>query len=178
MKPIQNKYFKPALLLVFLAISFLPGSLFAQEINQTVFDSIRGREVLIDFVTREGLQTGEFAEVFQEEYQAYSVDEALVSQLKERLSAHEIVIVLASWCSDSKNQVPRFIKLLDAVEFPEEQLLMIAVDSKKQASELDASVYNIQRVPTFIIYKNGSEQGRIIESPRQSLEVDLLKLLY
>ncbi len=178
MKPIQNMHFKPALLLVFLAISFLPGKLFAQEINQTVFDSIRSREVLIDFVTREGLQTGEFAEFFQEEYQAYSVDEAILSQLKERLSSYEIVIVLASWCSDSKIQVPRFIKLLDGVEFPEEQLLMIAVDSQKQASGLDASVYDIQRVPTFIIYKNGSEQGRIIESPRQSLEADLLKLLY
>ncbi|HOI31803.1 MAG: thioredoxin family protein [Bacteroidales bacterium] len=177
MKPLQNKCFKPVLLLIFLAIGFLSSRLHAQEINQTFFDSIRGREVLIDFVTRDGLQNSEFTEFYQNEYQAYEIDEATKNQLKDKLSGYDIVIILASWCSDSKTQVPRFIKLLDTVEFPDEQLLMIAVDSQKQASGLDVTVYDIQRVPTFILYKNGSEQGRIIESPRKSLEIDLLQLL-
>jgi hypothetical protein len=54
---------------------------------------------------------------------------------------------------------------------------MIAVDSKKQASGLDITAYDIERVPTFIIYKEGKEIGRIIETPVQSLEADLQKIL-
>ncbi len=82
----------------------------AQEINQTIYDSVRNKEVLIDFVTREGLQTGEFAEYFQEEYQAYNPEETLINYLKDELKHFEIVIVFGSWCYDSKIQVPRFLK--------------------------------------------------------------------
>ena len=35
----------------------------------------------------------------------------------------------------------------------------------------------IQRVPTFIIYKNNIESGRIIETPKTSLEQDLVNIL-
>jgi hypothetical protein len=73
--------------------------------------------------------------------------------------------------------VPRFLKILDTTDYPEENLLMIAVDSKKQASGLDITAYDIERVPTFIIYKEGKEIGRIIETPVQSLEADLQKIL-
>jgi hypothetical protein len=37
--------------------------------------------------------------------------------------------------------------------------------------------YDVERVATFIVYRNGREIGRIIESPGISLEKDLLKIL-
>jgi hypothetical protein len=36
---------------------------------------------------------------------------------------------------------------------------------------------NIERVPTFIIMNEGIEIGRIIETPEETLEADLLKIL-
>jgi hypothetical protein len=36
---------------------------------------------------------------------------------------------------------------------------------------------DIQRVPTFIFYKNNIEAGRIIENPETSLEQDMVKIL-
>jgi len=162
---------------IVLLMSFTTNELRAQEINQTIYDSVRNREVLIDFVTKEGLQTGEFAEYFQDEYQAYQPEEKLIASLNKQLKQFEIVIVLGSWCYDSKIQVPRFLKILKETDYPEENLLMIAVDSKKQASGLDITAYDIERVPTFIIYEEGQERGRIIETPIQSLEADLHKIL-
>jgi hypothetical protein len=35
---------------------------------------------------------------------------------------------------------------------------------------------NIERVPTFIFKRGGEEIGRIIETPDESLEADMLKL--
>jgi hypothetical protein len=36
---------------------------------------------------------------------------------------------------------------------------------------------DIKRVPTFIIYKNNIETGRIIENPTTSLEQDMVNIL-
>ncbi|MEM1407485.1 MAG: hypothetical protein AAGG59_11970, partial [Bacteroidota bacterium] len=41
----------------------------------------------------------------------------------------------------------------------------------------EESGQNIHRVPTFIFHKNGEEIGRIVESPKESLEVDMLKIV-
>jgi len=36
---------------------------------------------------------------------------------------------------------------------------------------------NITNIPTFIFYKNGKEMHRIVESPMESLEKDMLKII-
>ena len=36
---------------------------------------------------------------------------------------------------------------------------------------------NITNVPTFIFYKNGKEVNRIVESPRVSLEQDMIDII-
>jgi len=41
----------------------------------------------------------------------------------------------------------------------------------------DIDNLDIKRVPTFIIYENGEEIGRIIETPKKSLEKDLEKIV-
>ncbi|MDY0077657.1 MAG: thioredoxin family protein [Bacteroidales bacterium] len=166
----------PKMLLLFIFIA-MKGALNAQEINQYIMDTVRDREVLIDFVNREVLQTGEFAEYYSQEYDSYAVDQEIINHLKTKLEDLEIVVVLASWCIDSKIQVPRFLKLLDAIGFSEEQLMMIGVDSQKKARDLDIDIYEVERVPTFIFYRNGKTIGRIVENPTKSLEADMQKIV-
>lgn len=165
---------KMLLFLIFMAIN---SALSAQDIDQLMMDTVINREVLIDFVSREGLQTGEFSEYYSQEYNNYTADFDIVNQLKNKLEGLEIVLILGSWCHDSKIQVPRFLKLLDTIDFPEDQLVMIGVDSQKNARTLDILIYEIERVPTFIFYRNGKTIGRIIESPAKSLEADMLKIV-
>lgn len=149
----------------------------SQSINTIVKDSIRNRPVMVDFLDRQGLQTGEFAESYAKEYGTYEPDIEIIDQLKTRLSDVQIVVVLATWCGDSKDQVPRFLKMLDKVGFNPEKCTLIGVDSQKLARDIDVSVYDIEKVPTFIIYHDEIEAGRIIETPQTSLESDLLKIL-
>jgi thiol-disulfide isomerase/thioredoxin len=172
----KSLYIKP-LLLFCLLIVLSATQLYSQDIDQYVYDTIRNSEVLINLVSRSGLQTGEFESYYTEEYQSYKPEQAVLEQLKKAPTYYEIVIVLASWCHDSKIQVPRFLKVLDAINYPDEKLMMIAVNSNKQAYSLDVSVYDITRVPTFIVFKNSEEVGRITETPNQSLEADLLNIL-
>jgi thiol-disulfide isomerase/thioredoxin len=88
-----------------------------------------------------------------------------------------IKIVMGTWCPDSRREVPRFMRVIDAWHFPAEKLIFIGVDDAKQSPVGEYTGLNIQRVPTFILYKNNIEAGRIIENPKASLEQDMVDIL-
>lgn len=155
----------------------MPTLILAQEFDKIAFDSIRNREILIDFVSLEGLKTGEFGETYFSEYKDYQPQKRIIRKLQKKFQDIEITVVLATWCKDSKEQVPRFLKILDEIHFDFKNLKLIAVDSKKNGQKIDVSPFDIQRVPTFIFYRNEKEIGRIIETPNTTLEKDILKLL-
>jgi thiol-disulfide isomerase/thioredoxin len=88
-----------------------------------------------------------------------------------------IKIVMGIWCPDSRREVPRFMRVLDAWQFPGSKVTFIGVDDAKQSPVGEYLKLDIQRVPTFIIYKNNIEAGRIIENPTTSLEQDMVNIL-
>jgi thiol-disulfide isomerase/thioredoxin len=88
-----------------------------------------------------------------------------------------IKIVMGTWCPDSRREVPRFMRIMEAWHFPAENLIFIGVDDAKQSPVGEYNGLNIQRVPTFILYKNNIEAGRIIENPKTSLEQDMVDIL-
>ena len=88
-----------------------------------------------------------------------------------------IKIVMGTWCPDSRREVPRFMRVLDAWQLPVTKLTFIGVDDTKQSPVGEYIKLDIQRVPTFIIYKNNIEAGRIIENPTTSLEQDMVNIL-
>ncbi len=100
----------------------------------------------------------------------------------EKLSAIDkndlsIKIVMGTWCPDSRREVPRFMKVLDLWNFPSSNVTFIGVDNAKLSPVGEYVTLDIHRVPTFIIFKNKVEAGRIIENPVTSLEQDLMNIL-
>lgn len=150
----------------------------AQDSYTTKYDTKINQEILTGKTDREGLQSEVFGDYFTTEYEQYSPDEAVLAELeKADFSAVRITIVMGSWCSDSQREVPRFYNVLDRTSFDDENLVIICVDSDKNAEGADISTLNILKVPTFIIFIDDEEAGRIIESPSDSLEKDLLNIL-
>ena len=88
-----------------------------------------------------------------------------------------IKIVMGTWCPDSRREVPRFMRVLNIWQFPVTKVTFIGVDNAKLSPIGDFNKLDIQRVPTFIIYKNNVEAGRIIETPVTSLEQDMVTIL-
>ena len=84
---------------------------------------------------------------------------------------------MGSWCPDSRREVPRFMRILHVWQFPLENVTFIGVDNAKLSPVGEYDKLDIQRVPTFIIYRNNLEAGRIIENPSTSLEQDLVNIL-
>jgi len=84
--------------------------------------------------------------------------------------------VMGTWCTDSKEDVPYFFKILDAWPV-KPQVDMLFVDRAKNSEVEGYKEWKIKYVPTFIIIgPDGKETGRITE-PNMSFEKDLGKLL-
>ncbi|QCK14596.1 hypothetical protein [Mangrovivirga cuniculi] len=94
----------------------------------------------------------------------------------------QVNIYFGSWCGDSKNYVPKFIKLWKEIGLKENQLKLYALyDGKvegkyKQGPDAEEKGLKIHRVPTFIFYRNDKEFARIVESPVNDLETDLAQI--
>ncbi len=111
-------------------------------------------------------------------FDSYSPNSEAVNSLIEiNKQGLKIKIVLGTWCPDSRREVPKFMRLLDLWKFPLSEVIFIGVDNLKLSPVGEYESLNIQRVPTFIIYKNNIEAGRIIENPVTSLEQDMVNIL-
>jgi len=164
--------------LLFIVVLTMFSNLNAQT-NQIVFDTTANKDILIGECNREGLQLPVFAEFYTLEYGTYNPDPEVLQQLAAIGNDYRIVIVMASWCGDSKEQVPRFLKVADSFGFPESEIRLLCVDKKKTAPGFEEELvsFAVELVPTFIFFSGEREIGRIIETPVESLEKDWLKIL-
>ncbi|MBU0472953.1 MAG: thioredoxin family protein [Bacteroidetes bacterium] len=162
-----------ALIILFL----LTFTLSAQEMNKIIIEKKSEKPMLIGLCDREAFADSNFSWWFNSAYNFYEPKKIIVEDLLKFNNNFTLTIVMGTWCSDSRKQVPSFYKLLDELNYPQEKITLINVDRNKETNDVDVSKLNIELVPTFIVYNNGKDIGRIIESPIESLESDLLKIL-
>jgi len=111
-------------------------------------------------------------------YDEYQFNSDAINKLQDISKDNlTIKIVMGTWCPDSRREVPRFMRILDLWKFPVPMVTFIGVDNAKLSPVGEYDKLDIQRVPTFIIYKNNIEAGRIIENPTTSLEQDMVNIL-
>jgi len=136
-------------------------------------------KMLVGIQLREQLQKEPYAKWYQQEYQEYQTDKKAIQELKkQKLNSYQIIAVLGTWCDDSHRELPRLLKILDEAKYPENRLTLLAVNRKRESPTGEEGLYNIQKVPTFIVFKYGKEVGRIVEMPKSGwLERDLLEIL-
>ncbi|MFK5855914.1 MAG: thioredoxin family protein [Bacteroidota bacterium] len=149
----------------------------AQMLNSMVVDPNTKTKMLIGYCDRNGLEKDVYGIYFKSQYDVYKPNEAYISKLSEKVGDIEITIVLGTWCSDSQREVPRFYKVLNDAGYNDKRIKVIAVDKTKAAIVVDIKDLNIEKVPTFIIYRDDVEIGRIVETPKKSLEKDLWKIV-
>ncbi len=84
---------------------------------------------------------------------------------------------MGTWCSDSQRDIPALYRILDQLDFDQENLEIIAVDRSKTLPEAELEGVTLEYVPMTIIYKQNEEVGRIVEFPETTLEEDMLGML-
>ena len=88
-----------------------------------------------------------------------------------------IEVILGTWCPDSKEHICAFFKIMEMADNPLISVSYIGVPKEKEARKEYIEGKNIIKIPTFIIYFQDQEIGRIIETPKKSLEEDLLDIM-
>lgn len=167
---------------IFLACSFFVvlQSCEAQKIviNREVNTKTDGK-MLLGPQSKSQFLAEPYNDWYVKEHDEYTLDKKAVEELKkEKLGSYGVTVVLGTWCEDSHREFPRLMKILEAVNYPEQKLSLIAVNRKKESPRGEEGVFNIQRVPTIIVQKYGKEIGRIVEYPASGfLERDLVEIL-
>ncbi|MDR1623490.1 MAG: hypothetical protein LBS04_00745 [Tannerellaceae bacterium] len=148
-----------------------------------VFLAAQHREVpLLGKCSPDDFRKEPYAEWYTANYAAYEPHPEIISQLETfNRKGYAVTVFLGTWCGDSRREVPRFMKVLDAAGFPQEAVTLIAVSAEdsvyKQSPTHEERARHIYRVPTFILWDKGREINRIVEIPVVSPERDLLAIL-
>ncbi|MFA5011618.1 MAG: thioredoxin family protein [Ignavibacteria bacterium] len=161
--------------LIIFILMINSNMLFSQDYKLTT-DEKKNAPMLVGSITRTLLTEGAFGEWFNKSYDIHKLDQRSLDKVNRDFLNLNITIILGTWCGDSKEFVPPFLKILDTLNFPESNLRLICVDRQRQGIADEVKDLDIKLVPTFIFYKDGTEIGRIIESPKLGLEKDFLKI--
>jgi thiol-disulfide isomerase/thioredoxin len=93
----------------------------------------------------------------------YKPNADAVAALKSNGHKIKILAFGGTWCGDTQSIVPKFYQLLTAAGFLQSDLTFYGVDRSKKTGDGLTEKWNIVNVPTFIILKDGIEQGRVVE---------------
>lgn len=167
MSRVSMRVFSSSLLLIFL----LSCTLF-KKTQDTPSTDLMGK------ITIQSIQESIHKDWFNKESGTYLVDTETLADFNnnpERIEALSIKIFMGTWCEDSQREVPRFYNILNFLNVTKYEI--IGLDEDKKSPQKFEKGMNIHHVPTFIIYQNGVEVNRIIESPIKSLEKDLIDII-
>jgi thiol-disulfide isomerase/thioredoxin len=106
-----------------------------------------------------------------------TVDPVFAGMVRDARDSVDVLIFFGGWCSDSKRQVPRFLKLADEAGVPAESIRLYALDRTKKSDDGMTARWGIERIPTIIFLHRGAEIGRITETPQTTMEGDVLAIL-
>jgi hypothetical protein len=115
---------------------------------------------------------------WQEKHDKYEPEADIVDALKAKLGSNlRIDVYLGLWCPDSLNNVPPFIKILDCLG----TAVPVRYFNLPRKTSKDIKYYveelKVERVPTFIFYRDAKEIGRIIENPKTGLIEDFMEIV-
>lgn len=142
-----------------LASTFSASSQTCLDVSKTP----EGKKMLVGFITRGMIFQDTAFHEFVENGKWFVPQAADVDALKAKADSVHFIVIFGTWCHDSQNLIPQFYKWVDAAEFPERRITIIAVDKQKKAQGNFAQAFNVKSTPTFIVMKNGTEAGRVVE---------------
>jgi thiol-disulfide isomerase/thioredoxin len=111
--------------------------------------------------------------------QVYTPDPAAVATIRANAKDLRVLVIMATWCPDSKREMPRYFATMDAAGISDAALTMVGVDRTKKDAEGLTEKHGVTRVPTFVFLRDGKEVGRFVEkTPAGStFEAEIAKIL-
>jgi thiol-disulfide isomerase/thioredoxin len=136
-------------------------------------DSVKNQRILIGKVTQANIADSMW---YRENYGGESVSADALNTINDFSNEVTVEVFFGTWCEDSRIWVPSFIGLIDKTELAD-QVSLVALPRSKNTAETAKLKEIIERVPTFVFWRDGQEIGRIVETPEVSLVEDMIEVL-
>ena len=156
----MRNYFLALLLLIF------------NSCNESLNYNLRDGEVDKDY-----LFNSKNTKWFPKNYDSYKSDIFLSENNFDNIDNFIIELYMGITCHDSEREIPRLIKILDEINFPDNQLNIFLLKRDKTSDYEYEKGKNITNTPTIIFYKDSIEINRIVEFPIETLERDIYKII-
>ena len=161
-------------LLTALAI-LLTATAFAQPAQTYQSGS---NKVIRDYITQQQLATDSAFKWFAANQQGYTPEANALNALRQKKDSIHLIVFGGTWCHDTQFLLPKFFALTNAAGVSPDRITLFGVDESKKAAQHMSEAFNITRVPTFIVMKNGKEVGRVVEYGSKGLfDLDLGQVL-
>ena len=108
----------------------------------------------------------------------YEPDGAIVERLRAIDAPVTLQVVLATWCGDSRQHVPRLLKSIARAANPNITVELTGIGPEFVTPMAVIAEENITNVPTVIVRRAGREIGRMVETPAaKSVEEDVADIV-
>lgn len=152
------KYFSYFLVVWMLLLACKP----TQKLNFS--STINGKEKILDGVINRQILEADSAFIWLSRDMKYIYPTAeAVETFKLKKDKFSLVVFAGTWCEDSQNLLPKFYKLIVKSGYPENKILLVALDKNKQTTTNLHTQYQVTKVPTFIVMQGKTEVARIVE---------------
>ena len=151
--------------------------------DSTMFAATEGKTLLVSAhqskagpITLEELW--EAAPVWRAIADVYEPDGAIVERLRGIQSPVTLQVVLATWCGDSRQHVPRLLKAIARAANPNITVELTGIGPDFVTPMAVVAGENITNVPTVIVRRAEREIGRYVETPAaKTIEEDIADIV-
>ena len=163
-------------LLFIFSLIFSLNTMHAQDFVREL-DTKTDKVLLRGKITFQDIMNETSCKWFETGSTSYQPKQASIIQLGNIASDYRFVVFAGTWCSDTKDLLPKFYKVLIEAGIDIKSVEMYGVNRNKEALNIESTLYNITRVPTIIVMHQYREIGRIIESVNSSIEEELFEMI-
>jgi hypothetical protein len=154
-----------------------------QPNDSTMFAQADGKTLLVSaHQSKAGAMTleelWETAPVWRTIADVYEPDGAIVERLRAIDAPVTLQVVLATWCGDSRQHVPRLLKSIARAANPNIHVELTGIGPDFVTPMAVVAGENITNVPTVIVRRGDRELGRFVETPAAAtVEADVADIV-
>ena len=130
-----------------------------KEVSDRKIINSKGEHVLLGKQTVSIFRTEEW---FKKTYAEYSPNVELTKKIKKNKRFHKFIIFISLFEEDSKNELPKIIKVLDQAEVKPHQIEIYSVNKRKESIFGEEFKFGVKTFPTLIINWFQKEKGRFV----------------
>lgn len=97
----------------------------------------------------------QLTDAFLHAYPEEPIGEPFLAMIRQAHAGVHVLVFMGTWCSDSKRDVPRFLRIADGSGMDATDFDLYGLDRKKKSPGGLEEKYSIERVPTFIFLRGG-----------------------